>query len=414
MKVYIRDIEIIMTAPEGINLLVVKVLTSEPEIYGLGCATFAYRHLTVANLLVHYIKPLVVGLDVSKIEEIWQLLHQNAYWRFGPIENSALSGIDMALWDIKGKMANMPVYDLLGGKVREGVKVYRHVDGANYGEIERNIQNYLDQGVTTLRVQSGGYGGTYGTAPSTAPEDSPTGVYLEPKQYMSNTIALFRKLRLKFGYQVDFVHDVHERLKPVDAIRFAEEMEEFKLLFLEDAMPLEQGEWMRRLRERTSVPLAQGELFTNPKEWDYLISERLIDYIRVHMSQIGGFTPARKLQLFAEHYGVLTAWHGPGDMSPIGHAANIHLSLASKNFGIQEWSGTEPPNFVIQELNGPQNALTDVFQGLPEIRKGYVYANDRPGFGITVDEKEAAKYPCSATITEWTQTRLPDGTLQTP
>ena len=156
-------------------------------------------------------------------------------------------------------------------------------------------------------------------------------------------------------------HDVHERLKPVDAIRFARELEPFDLFFLEDAIPLEDGEWLRQLREKTTTPIAQGELFNHPFEWRSLVANRTIDFIRVHLSQVGGITPSRKLALFAEQYGVRTAWHGPGDMSPLAHAANIHIDLASRNFGVQEWSGTEPPNFVIQELKGPREALLDVF-----------------------------------------------------
>jgi mannonate dehydratase len=210
------------------------------------------------------------------------------------------------------------------------------------------------------------------------------------------------------------VHDVHERLKPSDAIRFAQQLEPFELFFLEDAIALEDGEWIRQLREKTSTPLAQGELFNHPFEWRTIIAERLIDFIRVHLSQIGGITPGRKLQIFAEQYGVRTAWHGPGDMSPLAHAANIHIDLAARNFGVQEWSGTEPPNSVIQKLSGPRNALLDVFPGLPEFRQGYVYANDKPGLGVDLDEQQAAKYPCHSGVTTWTQTRLHDGSLQTP
>jgi mannonate dehydratase len=177
---------------------------------------------------------------------------------------------------------------------------------------------------------------------------------------------------------------------------------------------LEEGDWLRQLRDKTNVPLAQGELFNHPFEWRGIIAGRLIDFIRVHLSQVGGITPARKLQLFAEQYGVRTAWHGPGDMSPLAHAANIHIDLASRNFGVQEWSGTEPPNFVIQELKGPRDALLAVFPGLPSFRNGYVYANEQPGLGVDIDEREAAKYPCSSAVTTWTQTRLSDGSLQTP
>ncbi|PKM66848.1 MAG: starvation-sensing protein RspA [Firmicutes bacterium HGW-Firmicutes-2] len=414
MDIKIKDVKVILTAPEGINLIVVKIITTEPGLYGLGCATFAYRHLAVKNLIENYIRPLVIGQEVSKIEQIWHLMHNNAYWRNGPIENNAISGIDMALWDIKGKLANMPVYDLLGGKCREGVPIYRHADGKDVNEICENISKYQEQGITNIRCQLGGYGGTYGDAPMTAPTGSPKGVYLDSKTYMRDTIKLFEDIRSKVGYDIGLCHDVHERIRPIEAIKFAKELEQFDLLFLEDAIPLDQGEWMRQLRDKTIIPLAQGELFNNPYEWKFMITEQLIDYIRIHISQIGGISPARKLQIFAEQFGVKTAWHGPGDMSPLAHAANIHIDLAAHNFGIQEWSGTEPPNFVIQDLKGPREALLDVFPGLPEYRNGYVYANDQPGLGVDINEEEAAKYPCENTVTTWTQTRLRDGTLQTP
>jgi mannonate dehydratase len=415
MSTLITDVKVILTAPEGINLLVVKVETNQPGLYGLGCGTFAYRHLAVKCLIEEYLRPLVVGRDVHAIEELWQLMHQNAYWRNGPIENNAISGIDMALWDIKGKLANMPLYQLLGGKVREAVPIYRHADGKDLSELCDNIQKYREQGITHIRCQSGGYGGGgYGAAPAHAPSHAPDGVYLDARKYMRETVKMFDGIRSRVGFDVELCHDVHERLKPTDAIRLAQALEPFDLFFLEDAIPLEEGEWIRQLRDKTNIPIAQGELFNHPFEWRNLIAERLIDFIRVHLSQVGGITPARKLQLFAEQYGVRTAWHGPGDMSPLAHAANIHIDLASRNFGVQEWSGTEPPNFVIQELKGPREALLDVFPGLPQFKQGYVYANDLPGLGVDIDEAQAALYPCDSGVTTWTQTRLIDGSLHTP
>ena len=415
MSTLITDVKVILTAPEGINLLVVKVETNQPGLYGLGCGTFAYRHLAVKCLIEEYLRPLVVGRDVHAIEELWQLMHQNAYWRNGPIENNAISGIDMALWDIKGKLANMPLYQLFGGKVRQGVPIYRHADGKDLREMGDNIQKYREQGITHIRCQSGGYGGGgYGAAPAHAASHAPDGVYLDSRKYMRETVKMFDGIRSRVGFDVALCHDVHERLKPIDSIRFAQALEPFDLFFLEDAIPLEEGEWIRQLRDKTNIPLAQGELFNHPFEWRNLIAERLIDFIRVHLSQVGGITPARKLQLFAEQYGVRTAWHGPGDMSPLAHAANIHIDLASRNFGVQEWSGTEPPNFVIQELKGPREALLEVFPGLPEFRQGFVYANDLPGLGVDIDEVQAAKYACDSGVTTWTQTRLMDGSLNTP
>jgi mannonate dehydratase len=415
MAVTITDIKVILTAPEGINLVVVRVDTNQPGLSGLGCATFAYRHLALKCLVEEYLRPLLIGRDAEAIEELWQLMHQNAYWRNGPIENNAISGVDMALWDIKGKLAGMPLYQLFGGKVRAGVPVYRHADGRDVSEICDNIEKFRAQGIRHVRCQSGGYGGGgFGPAPAAAARGAPDGIYLDGRRYRRETVKMFEGIRARVGFDVELLHDVHERVHPADAIRLAVALEPFDLFFLEDAVPLEDGEWLRQLRAKTSIPIAHGELFNHPFEWRGLIAERLIDFIRVHLSQVGGITPGRKLQLFAEQYGVRTAWHGPGDLSPLGHAANVHVDLAARNFGIQEWSATEPPNVVIQEINGPRQALLEVFPGLPECRDGFVYANDKPGLGVDLDEAAAARYPCRNTVTTWTQTRLADGSLHTP
>jgi mannonate dehydratase len=411
----IRDIKVICTAPEGINLVAVKVETSEPGLYGLGCGTLAYRHLAVKFLIEEYLKPLLVGRRVDAIEELWHLMHHNAYWRNGPIENNAISGIDMALWDIKGKMAGMPLYQLFGGKVREGAAVYRHAEGRDAEEICDSIERYRSQGIRYVRCQCGGYGGTAcGAAPAQAPAGAADGVYLDSGKYIRATVKLFEDLRAKIGFETELLHDVHERISPTEALRFVKEMEAVRLFFLEDCLSPEDGEWLRRLRGATTCALAQGELYNNPLEWRFIITERLVDFIRIHISQIGGITPARKLQIFAEQFGVNVAWHGPGDMTPMAHAANIHIDVAARNFCVQEWSGTEPPNFILQELRGPHGALTDVFPGLPEFKNGYVYPNSNPGLGVDIIESEAAKYPCGNTVTRWTQTRRLDGTLQRP
>lgn len=413
--VQITDVQVTCTAPEGINLVAVKVLTDVDGLYGLGCATLTYRHKAVVTLIEEYLRPLVVGRDAEQIEELWQLMHQNAYWRYGPIENNAISGIDLALWDIKGKLAGMPVYQLLGGKVREGVPVYRHADGRDPSELVENVQAWMESGVQYVRCQLGGYGGgRIAAAGSLAPEGAQPGLYLEQRSYLRTTVAMFEAVRDKVGFDVELLHDVHGRLKPVDAIRLAKELEPYQLFFLEDALALEDQEWFAQLRAATTTPIAMGELFTNPVEWRRLIEGRVIDFIRVHLTAAGGLTPVRKLQLLAESYGVRTAWHGPGDMSPMAHAANIHLDVASRNFGIQEWSGTRPPNFILHDLADASEALLDVFPGLPQQRGGYVYPNDKPGWGIELDEAEAAKYPCDSGVTTWTQTRLRDGSLQTP
>lgn len=200
MSVKIQDIRVICTAPEGINLVVVRVETNQPGLYGLGCATFAYRHLTVKHLIEEYLKPLLLGRDAENIEELWQLMHQNGYWRNGPIENNAISGIDMALWDIKGKMANMPLYQLFGGRMREGIPVYRHVDGRDIEEICDNIHRFQEMGITHLRCQCGGYGGTpYGQTPKTAPVGAHDGMYLDSRKYVRDTVKLLGKSVTELG-----------------------------------------------------------------------------------------------------------------------------------------------------------------------------------------------------------------------
>jgi mannonate dehydratase len=322
----------------------------------------------------------------------------NSYWRNGPALNNALSGVDMALWDIAGKRAGMPVYDLLGGKTREAAAIYRHADGKSVGEVEENVRKFMDQGLLYIRCQMGGYGGRIHEIRK--PEGAPPGAYFDPIAYSRDTVRLFEHMRSAVGDEIELLHDVHERLTPIDAVRLSKNLEPYRLFFLEDALAPESVDWFRMMRAQSATPIAMGELFTHPQEWLPLISERLIDFIRCHISTIGGITPAKKLAHLCEAFGVRTAWHGPGDVSPIGHAANLHLDVSSANFGVQEWWG-------------PTDIIYEMFPGTPEVRKGYVYPNDRPGLGIDIDEAMAAKYPCDNTQSvrppAWTTARTPDG-----
>ncbi len=395
----IRDVRVILTAPSQIRLVIVKVETSEPGLYGLGCATFTQRHLTVRSAVEDFLKPFLIGKDVQRIEDLWQTMMVNPYWRNGPVLNNAISGVDIALWDIKGKLAGMPVYQLLGGKCREAAAVYRHADGRDETEVLANVRAYMEQGLHYIRCQMGGYGGKAALRPG--PENAQPGVYFDPDAYARSIPRLFEHLRSHLGYEVELLHDIHERLVPIEAIRLAKQLEPYRLFFLEDPLPPEQNGWFSMLRQQCATPIAMGELFNNPQEWVPLITNRLIDFIRVHISQIGGLTPAKKLATLCETFGVRTAWHGPGDTSPVGHAANLHLDLCSPNFGIQEWTGFS-------------EAEQAVFPGCPQVRNGYMYPNDQPGLGIDLDEAEAAKYPCFDGPPEWTLTRTPDGTSVRP
>ncbi|MDI4647440.1 enolase C-terminal domain-like protein [Cohnella hashimotonis] len=394
----IQDVKVILTAPDGINLVVIKVETSEPGLYGLGCATFTQRYLSVAATVEKYLKPFLIGKDPQRIEDIWQTSMVSAYWRNGPVLNNAISGIDMALWDIKGKLCGQPVYQLLGGKCREAAAVYRHADGSDLGEIEENVRKFMEEGIRHIRCQWGGYGGIHAVH---APEKALPGAYFDPDAYSRSVPKLFEHMRKKLGNEIELLHDIHERLSPIEAVRLAKQLEPYRLYFLEDPLAPEQLDGFRMIRAQSATPIAMGELFVHPNEWVPLITGGMIDFIRVHISAIGGLTPAKKLATLCETFSVRTAWHGPGDVSPVGVAANLHLDLNVVNFGIQEWSGLS-------------ERMREVFPGCPTVRDGYAYIHEAPGLGIDIDEALAARFPCNDDLPAWTLARLPDGSPARP
>jgi mannonate dehydratase len=407
-KLKITDIRTILTAPAGIRLVVVKVLTNEPGVYGLGCATFTQRARVVETAVDKYLRPFLIGKNPLAIEDLWQSSFVSSYWRNGPVLGNALSGVDMACWDILGKVAGLPVYQLLGGKCRTAVDTYRHASGTSFKEVEDSVRRYMAQGQRYVRVQMGLQGlATYGSksqpGDTKTPPDRQPQVW-EPKPYARMLPRLFEHLRKQVGDEVELLHDVHERVPPVLALQMAKDLEPYHLFFLEDPFSPEDVGYFKHLRAQTSTPIAMGELFNNPNEWLPLVSERLIDFIRIHISQIGGLTMARKVAALCEFFAVRTAWHGPGDVSPIGHACNVHLDLATPNFGIQEG----------REFN---QAEKDVFPGCPELKNGYFHVTDKPGFGIDLDEKLAAKFPIQDDPPfdlRWGNVRRKDGTIVKP
>jgi len=404
--VTITDVQTILTAPNGIRLVVVKVLTSEDGLYGLGCATFTQRALAVATAIDQYLRPFVLGRDVDRIEDIWQACHLSGYWRSGPVLNNALSGVDEALWDIKAKRAGMPLYQLLGGKCREAVPVYVHASGASFAEVEENARRFLEQGFRYVRCQVAisGYStyGSHGAGTSHALNPAQERTW-EPTPYVVTAPRLFAHLRSALGDEVELLHDVHERIPAVQAVWLAKALEQYRLFFLEDLFAPEDIDYLRMVRQQCATPIALGELFVSPAEYVPLIRERLIDFVRVHISDIGGLTPARKMAAFGEFLGVRTAFHGPGDVSPVGHAANMHLDLAIPNFGIQELA------LFPEETR-------EVFPGCPEVHDGCLWPNDRPGLGIDIDERLAARYPYPDHPTNgaWPEIRTLDGTIVRP
>ena len=415
--VKITNVKTICTAPDGIRLVVVKVETSEPGLYGLGCATFTQRPLAVVTAVEQYLKPFVMGRDPNDIEDIWQASFVSSYWRSGPILNNAMSGVDQALWDIKAKRAGVPLYQLFGGKSRRAADVYVHSSGRDFQEVEDRARAFMAQGHRHIRCQvevpgfstygSGGHRSDRAAAaddPSRPPYRPPLDRRpWEPRPYCRIVPKLFEHMRNALGEEVELLHDVHERVPPIMAIQLAKDLEQFKLFFLEDIFAPEDNDYFRILRQQCAVPIAMGELFVNQHEYVPLIRDRLIDFIRVHISDIGGLTPARKLGILCEYFGVRTAWHGPGDTSPVGHAANLQLDLSSANFGIQEAS-----------LFGERTK--EVFPGCPEIRDGAMWSNEQPGLGIDVNEELAAKYPFPEHPINgaWAEIRRRDGTVQKP
>jgi mannonate dehydratase len=400
----IRDISVINTAPQGVRLCIVKITTDQEGLYGYGCATFTQRADLVGPAVEKYLKPLLVGRATDRIEDIWQLSYDSSYWKNGPVLNNAISGVDQALWDIKGRQANMPVYELLGGKCREAAACYSHASGNEIAETIDAARQIMAQGFNHVRVQVAvpgmtGYGAAGGTGtriPSL--HDAPV---FEREAYIRRVLQLFEACRTQLGDEVELIHDAHERVNPTEAVQFAKDLEKFRLFYLEDVLSPEDIAYFRNIRQQCTTALSMGELFNNPHEWIPLVNERLIDFIRIHLSEAGGLSPCRKVAAVCEVMGVRTAWHGPADVSPVGHCANLALDLACYNFGIQEYSGFNA-------------AAQEVFKGCPVLKNGYLYANEAPGWGIEIDEAAAAKHPFDRTTPlngSWGELRLPDGTL---
>lgn len=399
----ITKVRAIATAPNGLNLVVVKVETSEPGLYGIGCATFTQRAALVVPAINIYLNEFCAGRDVDNIDDIWMSAYVSSYWRNGPVLNNALSGLDQALWDIKGKRAKMPVYQLLGGRSRINVDTYTHVQGRTFEAIAEGVQKAMAQGWRHVRIQQGGYGGvgTFDAPPDfkTANYARQTDGYSDLGEYLRRVPQMFEHVRKVCGEKVELLHDMHEQVEPIQAINMIKSLEQYRPFYIEDPFSPENMGWFKKLREATTVPLAMGELFNNINEFRGPMTEQLFDFIRIHISQIGGITPAMKVARLGEWFNIRTAWHGPADTSPVGYQANNHIDIAIYNFGIQEQQAIPAKT-------------QEVFPGSPVVKNGYFIVTEEPGLGIDINEKEAAKYPINfkgmATV------RKNDGTILKP
>lgn len=393
--------EVIVCSP-GRNFVTLK-LTTDEGVYGLGDATLNGRELAVVSYLEDHVVPLLIGRDPSRIEDIWQYLYHGAYWRRGPVTMAAIGAVDVALWDIKGKVLDTPVYDLLGGASRDKVLAYGHANGEDVDAAVEAVADYVDRGYEAVRVQVGvpGLGQVYGVGEAElyyepAASDLPQEERWSTDRYLAFIPTVFERLRDQFGDELELLHDVHHRLTPIEAAQLGRRLEPHRLFWLEDAVPAELQERFRLIRHHTTTPLAVGEVFNTVYDCLELITDQLIDYIRITVAHGGGLTPLRKIAAIAEPYLVRTGCHGPTDLSPVNLAAALHFDLAVHNFGIQEY------------MRHTQ-ATDRVFPHHYVFEDGWLHPGDAPGLGVDIDEEVAGRFPYEPASLP--VARLDDGTV---
>ncbi len=392
---------VIVTCP-GRNFVTLKVETDD-GLSGVGDATLNGRELAVASYLADHVIPCLIGRDPARIEDTWQFLYRGAYWRRGPVTMSAIAAVDMALWDIKGKVAGLPVYQLLGGACREGCMVYGHANGKDIAETVDNALRYKEEGYKAIRLQSGvpGLASTYGVSKDRyfyepADADLPTENVWSSEKYLRSVPPLFEAAREALGWDVHLLHDIHHRLTPIEAGRLGKDLEPYRPFWLEDAVPAENQANFRLIRQHTTTPLAVGEIFNSIWDCKQLIEEQLIDYIRATVVHAGGITHLRRIAAFADLYNVRTGCHGATDLSPVSMAAALHFGLSIPNFGVQEYMR--------------HTAETDaVFPHAYSFENGLMHPGDTPGLGVEIDEALAAKHEYRRAYLP--VNRLEDGTM---
>jgi mannonate dehydratase len=397
----ITDCRVIVTCP-GRNFVTLKIVT-DAGVHGVGDATLNGRELAVASYLTEHVAPSLIGRDPARIEDTWQYLYRGAYWRRGPVTMSAIAAVDTALWDIKGKVAGLPIYDLLGGRSRDGVLVYGHANGSDIAQTLDEVARYVGLGYKAIRAQCGipGLAATYGVARDpTHYEPADAAIAAEhvwsTAKYLDHVPKLFDAIRARFGFEHHILHDVHHRLTPIEAARLGRALEPYRLFWMEDPTPAENQEAFRLIRRHTVTPLAVGEIFNTVFDCQTLITEQLIDFIRTTVVHAGGITHLRRIAHLAELYQVRTGAHGATDLSPVCMGAALHFDSWVHNFGIQEYM--------------PHAPETDaVFPHAYYFKDGYLHPGDAPGHGVDVDEALAAQYPYRPSVLP--VTRLEDGSM---
>jgi mannonate dehydratase len=380
----IKDVKVITTSGgRNYRWVFLKIVTSEPGLYGIGSANDNYQTLAVATALEKHLKPWLIGKDPDRIQDLWNSANYRTYWRGGPVNNKVLGAMDEALWDIKGKRAGMPVYEMLGGRAHDAVACYDHVSGRTKEQCVEAVTKSAENGYRHIRLQyAEGYGGG-GFIPASQGsrvEGGYQGPAFDEDQYVETIPAVFEYVRSKVGFGPKLLHDVHSHLEGTNAVLFAKKMEPMHMFFVEDLLAPERLDWYKEVRKVCATPQAVGEVFTNPAEYYPLIAERSVDFIRTRVTAIGGITQARKIATVCEVFGLKTAFQEGGENDPVNQLAAYHVDISSPAFGIQEENHFPP---VAHEM----------LPGTAEIRKGYMYGSGRPGLGIDINEEMAAKYP---------------------
>jgi mannonate dehydratase len=397
----IVDAKVIVTCP-GRNFVTLKIVTDQ-GVHGIGDATLNGREQAVVAYLTEHVVPLLIGRDPRKIEDTWQFLYRGAYWRRGPVTMRAIAAVDVALWDIKAKMAGLPLYDMLGGKSRDGVLVYGHANGGDIAETVDEVERYVGLGYKAVRAQSGipGVDKAYGVGRGQMyyePADAalPTETVWSTSKYLNHSPKLFDALRDRVGFGVELLHDAHHRLTPMEAARLGRSLEPYNLFWLEDVTPAENQEAFRLIRQHTTTPLAVGEVFNTIWDCKDLLQEQLIDFIRATIVGAGGITHLRRIADFASVWQIRTGCHGATDLSPVTMGAALHFDSWVPNFGIQEYMRHSPETDA-------------VFPHAYHFEDGLLFPGEAPGHGVDIDEALAAKYPYEPK--QLPVARLEDGTM---
>lgn len=397
----IANARVIVTSP-GRNFVTLKVECDDGTT-GVGDATLNGRELAVASYLADHVVPCLIGREAHQIEDVWQYLYKGAYWRRGPVTMTAIAAVDMALWDIKGKIAGLPVYQLLGGAAREGCMVYAHANGTTIDDTIAAAKAAMDEGYLAVRLQCGvpGLPSTYGVAKhgeryEPADADLPSESIWSTSKYLRVVPELFRVAREELGWDVHLLHDIHHRLTPIEAGRLGRDLEPYRPFWLEDPTPAENQDAFRLIRQHTTAPLAVGEIFNSIWDCKTLIENQWIDYVRATVVHAGGITHMRRIAALADLYQVRTGSHGATDLSPICMAAALHFGLSIPNFGIQE--------------HMPHTEETDrVFPHAYSFANGLMHPGDKPGLGVDIDEELASTHAYKRAFLP--VNRLEDGTL---